>query len=615
MFGEFPKRDDLGTPAPGGRRRPGWFSHALTGLAIIVLVIAAGAFALALLFARGDPVLSRRVVTFISTSIGSDSTRLESDRIHGSVFGGAVLERPRLVVLPPDGPVTWLIAKRLRAEYETVELLFSRRRTLRITIDSPVLPLVHDRRGNLVVPRFRGSKRNPLDRTATRIYVTFHDGTISLDRGGVRFGKIAGNAIALLEPNTTTMRVSRISGVSLMPGRPASVRADGVATMSGGRLRFDPLYIALNHSRIRSAIDWDLEHARVVSSRTGLNPLDVGEVMRLLDIAPVSQGSLTGEVTFSGDPASGSAIAHLSGTIAGEPVDTLFVRAALVPGAIHVDEGRARVRQAEVEGRAIFETRGVLTAEAHLTNVDPALLPWWHLPANTPHGRLNGTARVRAVRAKPYPVAAVSLALQRGSLGRFAIDRGVVSARLGQRGDVSVDTAWVDTPGARFLGSGKLAPDSTLAFTFEAQVRDMGAMDALLKPVAVEAGQGRLTGSIRGKAARPDYQIQGVITSGRLKNGMAFDTLRIASRGRISSPPSAVADLAVARLRVGERPLGDIVSTLAISDKVTIQRFRETYGDTTLSLHGDVRIRDGRAAAVLDTVTFTVGTRVWKSVG
>jgi len=72
--------------------------------------------------------------------------------------------------------------------------------------------------------------------------------------------------------------------------------------------------------------------------------------MRLLDLAPVSEGRLTGEVTFSGDPASGSAIARLSGTIADEPIDTLFVRAALVPGAIHIDEARARVRQAEVEG-------------------------------------------------------------------------------------------------------------------------------------------------------------------------------------------------------------------------------------------------------------------------
>src|SRR5882762_6672220 len=189
MFGEFPKLptlDDV-APPPGGRRPPGWLSRVLMGLGIIVLVVAAGALALALLFARGDPVLSRRVVTFISTSIGSDSTRLESDRIHGSVFGGAVLEHPRLVVLTQDGPVTWLTADRLRAEYDSYQILFWRKRSLRVTIDNPVLPLVHDKHGNLVVPRFRGSKRNPLDKTATRIDVEFHDGTVSLDRGGLRF--------------------------------------------------------------------------------------------------------------------------------------------------------------------------------------------------------------------------------------------------------------------------------------------------------------------------------------------------------------------------------------------------------------------------------------------
>ncbi len=601
--------------ARNGRRGPGWLPHVLWAASAAILVVCVCAGIMALLFARGDPVVSRRIVKFISTSIGSDSTRLESDRIYGSVFGGAVLEHPRLVVLTPDGPVTWLSADRLRAEYDTYQLFFSLRRTLRITIDAPVLPLVHDRRGNLVVPRFRGSNRNALDRTVTRIDVTFHDGRITLDRGGVRFGRISGNALALLEPSRTTLRVNRLSGVSLMPGRPGSIRAYGVAVASGGRLKFDPLYVSLDRTHIRSAIDWDLEHARVVSSRTGVAPLDVAEVMKLLDLSPVSRGTLTGEVSFAGDPSSGTATARLSGTVEGEPVDTLFVRAALVPGQIHIDEARVRVREAEVEGRAVVETRGVLTAEVRLKNVDPALLPWWRLPANTPHGHLAGIARIRAVRAKPYPVAALSVALERGTLGRLAIERGNVAMRLGQRGDVAIDTAWVDTPGARLFGSGTVAPDTTLAFTFEAAVRDIGAMDALLSPVAMDAGQGRITGWMRGRSSDPDYQISGLLTAGRLSNGMAFDSLRVASRGRLGSPPFATADVAMTRLRAGERPLGNVVSTLTITDHVSIDRFRESLGDTTLTLRGNVRMRGKLATATLDSVLFAVGPRAWRNVG
>jgi len=144
---------------------------------VLAVLISGGIFAL--LFSRGDPVVSQRIVQLISDAVGSDSTRIESDRAHGSVFGGAVLENPRLVVLTPDGPVVWLHATRLRAEYDTYQLLFSRRRSLRITIDSPVVPLVHDKHGNLIVPRFHGSKRNPLDKRATRIEVAFQNGTIS----------------------------------------------------------------------------------------------------------------------------------------------------------------------------------------------------------------------------------------------------------------------------------------------------------------------------------------------------------------------------------------------------------------------------------------------------
>jgi len=601
-----------GGPPRGGI--PDWLRYAILAGCVLVLAVCIAGGIFALLFSRGDPVVSQRIVQLISDAVGSDSTRIESDRVHGSVFGGAILENPRLVVLTPDGPVVWLHATRLRAEYDTYQLLFSRRRSLRITIDSPVVPLVHDKHGNLVVPRFHGSKRNPLDKSATRIDVSFQNGTLSLDREDVRFGNIAGNALATLEPDRTTLRVTRISGKSLMPDRPANIRAEGIATVSGGHLRFDPLYAVLDHSRIRSAIDWDLEHARVVSSRTGLSPLEVSEVMRLLDLSPPAQGTLYGEVQFAGDPSSGNAVARLSGTLQGEPVDTLFVRATLVPGAIHVDDGRMRVRETEVQGRAVIETRGMITAEAKLKNVNPAQIPWWRVPANTPHGSLAGTARIRAVRAKPYPVADVSMDLDRGSLGRLQIERGFVHTRLGQRGDLSVDTAWVDTPGARLVASGTVSPDTTLAFTYEALVRDLGAMSPLLSPVSLKSGKGRVQGTLRGTSSAPDFLLQGVLTSGTFTNDMSFDSLRISSHGKLSSSTAAVADVAVAGLRAGDRPLGDVVSALTLNDKIVIDRYRESLGDTTLTLHGEVRFRGQATMAMLDSVGLAVGDRAWRNV-
>src|SRR5258705_8616920 len=276
---------------------------------------------------------------------------------------------------------------------------------------------------------------------------------------------------------------------------------------------------------------------------------------------------------------------------------------------------RAGVREAEVDGRAVLETRGAWTAEAPLRNVDPATLPGGHLPANTPHGKLAGTARVRAVRAKPYPVASVSLALERGSLGRLEIQRGSVQMRLGQRGDVAIDTAWIDTPGARLLGSGRVAPDTTIAFPFDAAVRGIGAMDALLKPVAMDTGQGRITGWIRGRSSAPEFQRQGVLTSGRLSNGMGFDSLRVLSRGRLSAPLSATAEVAVTRLRAGDRPLGDVTSAFTVTDHISIDRFRESLGDTTLTLRGNVRTRGKAADAVLDSVMLSIGPRAWRNVG
>src|SRR5438046_3142887 len=256
----------------------------------------------------------------------------------------------------------------------------------------------------------------------------------------------------------------------------------------------------------------------------------------------------------------------------------------------------------------------MITAEAKLKNVNPAQIPWWRVPANTPHGSLAGTARIRAVRAKPYPVADVSMDLDRGSLGRLQIERGFVHTRLGQRGDLSVDTAWVDTPGARLVASGTVSPDTTLAFTYEAVVRDLGAMSPLLSPVSLKSGKGRVQGTLRGTSSAPDFLLQGVLTSGTFTNDMSFDSLRISSHGKLSSSTAAVADVAVAGLRAGDRPLGDVVSALTLNDKIVIDRYRESLGDTTLTLHGEVRFRGQATMAMLDSVGLAVGDRAWRNV-
>lgn len=591
-----------------------WLPHATVGVAAILLIAASAIGIVVVLFAKGNPGLSRQIVSLIDDSVGSDSTRFECDRIHGSLFGGAVLERPRLRVVTADGPVTWMSAERLRADYDLFELLLSRRRSLRISIESPVVPLVHDRRGNLVVPRFGSGKRRAPGETVTRIAVQVSSGVLSLDRGGVRFGSIRGSGVVLLEPRKATLRLERLYGVSEMPGRPGRIQASGLAAVTGRRMRVDPLYVALDRSRIRSAIDWDLERARVVSSRTGFAPLDLAEVMRLLDAVPVTEGSLVGEVAFSGDPASGTASVKLSGTIAGEPVDTLFARAALVPGAIRVEEARARVRQAEVAGKGVFETRGILTAEVRLRDVDPALLPWWRLPARTPHGLLSGRATIRARKTRPYPAGEIALDLDPGRLGRLVVDRGALRVRLGEKGDVAVDTAWVDTPGARLFASGTLAADTTLSLSVGASVTNLGAMDSLFKPVVAEAGTGRLVGSISGSAARPDFRVRARFASGRLSNGMGFDSLFAVSSGSLGVTPAATVGLTISGLRAGERRLGDVASTLAISDRISIESYREVLGDTTLSLRGEVRVRGKAITAALDSLTVAIGALRWRNV-
>ena len=604
-----------GGPSSPRRRVPLWGRVAAIAAATLFLLALVLTGSLARLFAKGNPTLSRQILFAINRSIGTDSTWIECDGIHGLVLGGAVLENPRLMVRTIDGPATWMSARRLEAKYELFELLFSRRRSVLIGIDAPVLRLFHDRRGNFIVPRFGASKRGGPARSATRIGVEIRDGTLSLDRGGIRFGGIHGSAVAFLQRDSTTLRVTKLTGRSGMPGRPGSLRVDGLAIIAGGRMKFRPLHVALDRTNVNSTIDWNLSRGRVESSTIVLAPLDLAEAMRILDIIPVTEGTLTGRISFVGDPTSGSASAKLEGEIAGEPLDTLVARAEFVPGAVRLEDVRARVRQTEVVGRGVFETRGDMSAEAAFTNVDPARLPWWKLPAMTPHGRLSGRAKVSARKTRPNPSADISLDLDRGRFGRLAIDRAVARIRLDGRGDANLDTVWVESPGATLRLSGSLSADTTMSLTLAGDIRDLGAMDSLLAPVRADAGTGRFAGTLTGKTSRPLYQAHADLFAGRLTNGVGFDSITVNSRGRLGESGLGSAVLRVVGLRAGSRALGTLDASLSVSDRIVIESYRETLGDTTLTLAGEIRFRGKTAAAVLDSVAMRMGPIHWRSVG
>ncbi len=600
---------------PRGRRS--LLRRAAVALSAVVLVALLAVAALTLLFAQGNPVLSRQILSTVNDALGTDSTRVVASRISGDVFGAALLDHPRLLVRSPDGEATWAEARRLRVEYDLFQLLFGNRRALKVSIDSPRVMLVHDRRGNLIVPHLATRSRERGAGAVTQVEVSFRGGSFALDRGDVRFGSIAGNLIARVEPARTTLLVKRLGGVSEMKGRPGRVRAEGRAVIAGRAMRVEPLAIALDSTRVAAQVDWDLASARVISSTIRFAPLDLGEAMRLLDIDPVTRGTLRGEVGFAGDPASGSARIRLAGVIAGEPVDTLSLSATMVPGALRIEDLNARVRGARIHGYGLLETRGVVHADLRLTDVDPAALPWFRAVGETPRGALNAHVSLTARKSRPVPAVDMTVDLERGRLGRFDIVGGRVHLRQSSGGGIAIDSSWVDTPGARVTASGSIgaAPDRILAIRVQGTVRDLGAMQALLAPALPVAGAGRIEGVLIGPAKTAGFRARAWLHGVRVKSGLGCDSLVADGRGVLGERPVAEGDIRVAGLHAADRALGDAVASVGFDGGLTIRRYRQTLGDTTLTVAGRVRFAARGVDAVLDSVTFLVGSRAWRNTG
>jgi hypothetical protein len=581
-----------------------WVAAAVAGLLVFT---GAGVGILSSLFASGDPALANRIVAVVNEVIGTDSTRLDCERVHGTLLRGAVLERPRLLVRTPEGEMTWASARRIHIEYDLLAYLFTARRAFRATVDSPIVRLVHDARGGIVSPRFASRPPRGVRGPETRVYLAARGGTLSLDRGGVGFSAIHGTALFTSARGRSALLLEELSALPDSAARAGgAVRVEGLLTIAEGTVRVDPLEIAYGSSRLLARADWSLSGGRVEEGSVTLGPLRIADVLRFADLEG-ADGTLRGEMTFAGLLARGEANACLEGEIAGESVDTLLVTAAFTPDAVNLTKLRLRVRGAEVTGSGAIPARGPIEASLRFRGVDPAFLPWWKPPEGTPRGSLAGTVRLVARRTKPKPSLTAAFALETSRVGRVSVSGGRFAVRTESDGAAVIDSGSVDVAGGRLFGRGQISADGTLQAALSGVVQDLGAMDSLLKPVAADAGRGRVFVELSGPIASPSFAARGDLWGLRLSSGAACDTLGVAARGQLGAAPHAQAELSGRGLNLNGRPLGQAEASVTLGERIVIDRYVQTLGDTTLTWRGSVAFRERGADAIVDSLRFQAG--------
>ncbi|HTK69606.1 MAG TPA: translocation/assembly module TamB domain-containing protein [Candidatus Eisenbacteria bacterium] len=601
-------------PPPAREARERRPFHASTAFRVVLAVVlgglalvAFGVASLLFLFRTGNPELSHRIIAEVNRVATSDSTRFTSDRVHGTLFRGAVVENPKLLVQTPNGEVAWAQARSMRVEFDLIAFLFQQRQDLRVDLDSPRIDLVHDRNGELVMPRFARKKQGEgKGLGGMRVVIAVKNGAFSMDRMKTRYGKIAGVATLLSGPEHSTIMLDRLAGVSVTPGRPGRLELSGQLDLEKAMLKARPLEIALGQTRITAEVDWDLEKARVREGTLDLHPLELKEFFQALEIA-TEDGTARGEVTFAGTPTDGQARVCLEGTFAGEPVDTLVLEASSRPGAVDFSGLNLRVRSTNVTGSGTFDTRGVLSADLAFRNVNPKVLPWWKSPENTPEGSLAGRGRFTVRRAAPNIDVLASVDLMSSRLSRLQISRGHVRVASHPNGSVELDSSWVDIPGSRVIAAGTLGKDGTLAARAHAIVQKLEGLNVLLASPQIEAGHGRVDAAFSGTIEAPQYQAQMDLFDTRLKDGIGGDSLTLEVQGKLKPELDLIADAGIRGLKAGARPLGNVVATVSGGKTLRIERYRQALGDTVITLEGQVIFAEEGAEALIDSVALTAG--------
>jgi hypothetical protein len=610
-------REERGNGQDGGRaggkpRRRRWWLRPLP-LALMGLAVLAAACAATLLglLASGDPELSRRVVSALNGAIGTDSTRFACDRVRATLFRGARIDHPRILVLTPDGEITWAEATGMRVDYELLRLLFSRRRDFHVVLVGPRVDLAHDRRGDLVMPRFAPAPSGPASSSKTHVDVVIQDGACSMDREGVRFGRIRGSGELVLGGPGASLLIHGLAGSSEAPGLPAQLAVSGLVRVEGDTLRADPLEVALGSSRVSAEVQWDLREARVVEGTLRLHPLNLREFFGVFQFES-AEGILNGELGVAGTPSAGSARASLAGEYAGEPIDTLLFQAVSSPGAIEVGGLKLRVRSLEVSGSGLLSTRGALSADLGFRGVNPALLPWWKSAPPALEGSLSGRARIEARCALQRPDAAIAVTLDPGRLGRLVIERGFIGARVSHDGTTSIDSAWVEGSGGRIAAHGSLDKDEAIQADVRGEVTDLAQMDDYLQPLRAVSGAGRIAGRISGTLTDPRFRAVADVHRARFQDGIGCDTLTVEVQGRLKPALDVTANIGARGMSAYGRSLGNADMALNGGRVLRIERYRQAIGDTLLALEAEITFAAEETRTRIDSLSLTAGPHyIW----
>ena len=590
------------------RRGGGWLPRAIFIAVLSVLIVVVGAVTLlTFLFQSGSPFLSSRIMAVINQAVAADSTRFVSDRVYGTLFRGAIVENARLLVRTPSGEVTWARAKTLRVDYDLIALAMGRGQDFRVEVEQPFIDLLHDARGEMVLPKFARRRAGGRPAKEMRVAITLRDGGFALDRNDIKFGAVGGQATLVIGPEKSSLRLDRLIGVSRTPGRPGRLGLSGDLSIDQGVLRAHPLEISMGGSKLTAAGGWDLAEARVRDGRVDLHPLELQEFFRSFKLQS-PEGTVRGEVTFSGTPTAGEARACLEGTYAGETIDTLVVVARLRVGAVDFSDLRMRVRHSEVTGGGTLHTKGLLVADLGFRDVDPASIPWWTPPEGTPPGDLNGRIRVTARQIAPKPDATLALALTPSRIGKVAIDRGEVRLVAKPDGSATFDSSWVQLPGGVLSARGRLGADRTVDATVNARWGDLNRLNSLLGPMPADSGSGRIEGHLTGTLDDPRFNAQAHLFQARFANGLGGDTLIVEAQGKLRPEVDLTADVGIRGLSLRGRKLGDLVATVTGGRTLEIERFRQTLGDTVLSLRGEMTfLPRGGVNARVDSLSVDAG--------
>ncbi|HEY5132707.1 MAG TPA: translocation/assembly module TamB domain-containing protein [Candidatus Krumholzibacteriaceae bacterium] len=535
---------------------------------------------------------------------------ISADKVEGGMFGEVTFKGIKVHYRGRGEPFDIFRADEVSVTYDLVGLIGQPRRFKTVSLIKPILRLETDSTGAFVLPGAGGKKGSlpalEIGRFSLvdgQVIVRGRDYSEAFSRvnlaGSARSG---GTEVHIAIEMGSTENGERGLILRRLKGKVAfltDVKAKDAGAAPAMRIMLDSLAVALDESAF-TASGLIVPSTRLFDLTVDVDPVEIGEITRILRIKTAHVGEIKGTITAKGRPEHFRFAGTMSGVLSGYALSDFRVNFLRDGNVIRLDSLGGVLNGAHVDGKGSYQlkTPNLLSLDLAVRGLDLSKGFAPKLKKKLPETRFNGAAEL-SYRVLDERLS-FALDLGEGDYLGFPFTSGVAHGSY-VNDTLTIEDAALASPTHTVSCRGTVAGGTAVSFVFNLEC---AARDTIFPYFKIKdyRGDARLAGKWEGTLGRWDLGMNGTCSNLVYYGSLVPEgevKLAITKNSPRDSDYTVLFDLDGPGCRIGPVRFTGMSLSLAYQDRVTnIKRLVLSRDDLKVGASADVHL-EGKGATVL----------------